>query len=380
MSDIKLFRGRILLVVLICIIQSVICIGCDLSRDAADLKSVRTPQPTRIRDIQVNIGDKDEYGGTVIAVDKFDNNYDIGALTAVSKDGRYYLFRLDTFDGNLYEASKNAKLVIWDSIDKKEVDRIEGKLAGEHMRNSVLDMENKRIYYDDMLCVNYIDLKQKKKVDVLSKFKIKPGKEYMDEFGNHQYNVGFLAFDNGNLFVCTRLEKDTDKPVCTLYRINGEECKKINIDIKEKIAFLSVLGIVDGNKMMCRINSKFYITDFDGNILEERPMIDNKDFNTLGSSYMYPSNDGRKLLYSLGKTPTDLYVYDFETREVKVLCPGGRNYLGMSIPSIREKYGECFDAFWAGNGRIIAKIALYEGEMKFPLGYDAVAAKEYEVN
>jgi len=167
-----------------------------------------------------------------------------------------------------------------------------------------------------------------------------------------------------------------------MYRIKDEECTKINMGIKEKIGSMGILGTIEENKLMLLINSGFYIIDFDGNVLEKRPLINNKDFKTYGSSYMYPSYDGKKLLYSLGKTATDLYVYDFETKEVKELCPGGRNYLGMNIASIREKYGVCHNAFWAGSDKIVAIITLGETIFYYGSSYSddrAVIAKEYKI-
>jgi hypothetical protein len=324
----------------------------------------------------VKSGDKDDYGGTVIAVDNFDNEYNLGALRSISKDGRYYLFQQAQYDNKTHEPSKKAKLVIWDSIDKKAVNSIEGEIAAVYMRNSVLDMENRRVYYGDMYSVNYIDLKRAEKVDVLSKYKIKPGKEFVDESGNLQYNIGFIAFDNGALFVRIIDQREHDNLVYNLYQIKDEKLKNININIKTEIDYMEILGTIEGSRLMLQINSKFYITDFDGNVIEERPLIKNKDFENLGSSYMYPSYDGKKLLYSLCKTPTDLYMYNFETKEVKVLCPGGRNDLGMTIPSITEKYGESYDAFWTGNSKVIAIIGF--GDLMFD-GTRRLVAKEYTI-
>ncbi|KNY25569.1 hypothetical protein [Pseudobacteroides cellulosolvens] len=376
MGKYKSLRIKALFIGVLIITQSMIYTGCDKNRNL-EVEASYTPQVTAAKDIQVKVGEKDEYGGTVIAIDKFDNNFNIGTLTSISKDGRHYLFQLDPYDFKTHEPSDKARLVIWDSVDKKVIASIEGKIAAAYMRNSVLDMENKRVYYGDMNSINYIDFNQKEKVDILSKYKIQPGDEFMDKSGNLQYNVGFLAFDKGTLFVNIRTQKDPDNTDYSLYQIKDEKCKKINIEIKEKISFMEVLGVIEGSRLMCQINSKFYITDLDGNVIEERPLIENKDFKVLGSSYMYPSYDGKKLLYSLGKTPTDLYMYDFETKEFKVLCPSGLNDLGVNIPSIREKYGDCEGCFWAGNDRVIAKIGL--GEILFG-GMRTVIAKEYKID
>ncbi len=375
MGQFKSLRIKALFIGVLFITQSMVLTGCD-QKMAGDIETSYTPQVTAARDIQVKIGEKDEYGGTVIAVDKFDNNFNIGTLTSVSKDGRYHLYQLETYDLKTHEPSDKAKLVLWDSVDKKAIDSIEGKIAAAYMRNSVLDMENKRVYYGDMQSINYIDFKQKEKVDILRKYNIQPGNEFMDKSGNPQYNVGFLAFDKGTLFVNIRTQKDPDNTDYNLYQIKNEKCKKVDINIKEKISHMEVLGTIEGNRLMSQINSKFYITDFEGNVIEERPLIENKDIKVLGSFNMHPSYDGKKLLYGLGQTPTDLYMYDFETKEVKVLCPSGLNDMGMNISSIREKYGDCEGYFWAGNDRVIAKIGL--GEMLYP-GPRTVILKEYKI-
>ncbi len=375
MGHTKLFQIKVLFIAVFIFTQSMMFTSCD-QKSNSDLNAANTPAATSVSDIEVKSGDKDDYGGTVIAVDNFDNEYNLGALRSISKDGRYYLFQQAQYDNKTHEPSKKAKLVIWDSIDKKAVNSIEGEIAAVYMRNSVLDMENRRVYYGDMYSVNYIDLKRAEKVDVLSKYKIKPGKEFVDESGNLQYNIGFIAFDNGALFVRIIDQREHDNLVYNLYQIKDEKLKNININIKTEIDYMEILGTIEGSRLMLQINSKFYITDFDGNVIEERPLIKNKDFENLGSSYMYPSYDGKKLLYSLCKTPTDLYMYNFETKEVKVLCPGGRNDLGMTIPSITEKYGESYDAFWTGNSKVIAIIGF--GDLMFD-GTRRLVAKEYTI-
>jgi hypothetical protein len=392
----KVFSMAVAAVALVAVMSVTVVFGLNSAMEYFDFKSSNVPKTKTVGSIQVEVGEKDEYGGTVIAIDKFDNNCNVGALRSISKDGRYYLFQLSSYDLKTHQPSDNGRLVwwdnvdsdngrlvLWDNVDKKAVYSIKGRMDGVYMVNPVLDMENKRVYYTDMNSIKYIDFKKKEKVDVLSKYKIEPGKEYTDEFGNPQYNVRFFAVDKGTLFVSIRTQKDSDNPAYSMYRIKGEECKKINMGIKEKIDFMDVLGTIEGSRLMLRTNTGFYITDFDGNVLGKRPVINNKDLETNGLSYMYPSYDGKKLLYSLGKTPTDLYVYDFETKEVKVLCPGGRNYLGMNVASIRDKYGECYNAFWAGNDKIVAKIRL--GDTLISFGIDsngdnsAMVAKEYKI-
>jgi hypothetical protein len=59
-----------------------------------------------------------------------------------------------------------------------------------------------------------------------------------------------------------------------------------------------------------------------------------------------------------------------------VLCPGGRNDLGMTIPSITEKYGESYNAFWTGNSKVIAIIGF--GDLMFG-GTRRLVAKEYTI-
>jgi hypothetical protein len=50
--------------------------------------------------------------------------------------------------------------------------------------------------------------------------------------------------------------------------------------------------------------------------------------------------------------------------------------MGMYLPNIRKKYGECLGAFWAGNEKVIAKISM--GEISFG-GPNTVIAKEFKI-
>jgi|BioPla2DNA2_1021312.scaffolds.fasta_scaffold00251_34 hypothetical protein len=48
---------------------------------------------------EIAVGETDDLGGTVIAVEQFDNGFNISDMVGVSRDRRYYLFQIDSSDG-----------------------------------------------------------------------------------------------------------------------------------------------------------------------------------------------------------------------------------------------------------------------------------------
>ncbi|MEN2776903.1 hypothetical protein [Acetivibrio clariflavus] len=210
-------------------------------------------------------------------------------------------------------------------------------------------------------------------MDLFQKYILK----YMKDDGIDWENVnGFVdwpAYDNGNLFVNVVFSVDS-KQKCKLYHIKDNECKEVKIKINEEIAYMRSLGAIEGNRLMYRINSKFYIIDYEGNVLEERLLIDDEIFNTLGAYRMRVSYDGKKILYELGKNPIDLNIYDLETGKTRVLCPGGYNDGEYGDKDTFELYGLSYINLWSGNNTVIVVIELYDKES----GNQTIVAKAFE--
>jgi|GEM_PF-520430 len=325
---------------------------------------------------EIQIGKIDDLGGTVIAVDKFDNGFKISDLIGITKDERYYLFQLNRFVEGSNELNDRAKLVIWDNKEKCIFDETSGRYASSHIGKPIINVEERKVYFTDIKGVYLVDFKKDESIDILKKYQIKSSKETSAEWENKISYVDQIAYDDENLFINISF-KENSKENYKIYRINENGCKEIIINIQDEIRYIRNLGIIDGKKFVYRINSKFYVVDYDGNILEERPLIDNNKFNLLGSNSEVVSSDGKKLLYSSGKTPTDINIYDFETKETRILCPGGIRNDGSGDILLAEKYGESYLNFWTGNNSVFAIIGLYKDNQP---DNETVVAKTFKVN
>jgi len=62
----------------------------------------------------------------------------------------------------------------------------------------------------------------------------------------------------------------------------------------------------------------------------------------------------------MGSALLNTNIYDFETKETRILCPGGIRNDGSEDILLAEKYGESYLNFWTGNNSVFAIIGLYK--------------------
>jgi len=238
----------------------------------------------------------------------------------------------------------------------------------------IIDEKELKVYYRGVKTVCYVDFRKDETVDLFQKFILKHMREDGMDWENVNGFVDWLAYDRGNLFVNVVFSVDSNQR-CKLYHIKDDECKEVKIKTDEEIAYMRSLGAIEGNRLMYRINSKFNIIDYEGNVLEERPLIDDERFNTLGAYSMRVSYDGKKILYDLGKTPVDLNIYDFETGKTRVLFPSGYNDGKYGDEKTIELYGNSYMSFWLGERSVFAVIDYNDIESENQM----FIAKIYEV-
>lgn len=275
------------------------------------------------------------------------------------------MFQIDRFIkyGNELKANENARLVIWDSIEKKIYAEAQGLHAANYMRSTFLDIKNKIVYYGTNSSVCYIDFKDNSHIDILEKHSIKSKEKY--EFGNSLYYVDYFTYANGNLFINIRTQtpsKTSSQSVYKIFRICNNNCTVIKqIQTFDSNQYIHILGAVDEKYLMYFYNGKYYNVDFDGNVLQAKP-------GKVGSLSAQLSHDGEKILFSRGKTPNDLILEDVESQSEIELCPG--------TPQSADKYGIHFKSFWIDHQKALAIIGFPSlGEQS---DYSSIVMKKYE--
>ncbi|HEX9060525.1 MAG TPA: hypothetical protein VF941_10125 [Clostridia bacterium] len=315
----------------------------------------KTPASVKNEEITLpdylKVGEKDSYGGTILAVATLDKTFKLRDIVGLSPDGRYYLFQVDKSikDGEDYRANDKARLIIWDSHEKRAYAQAQGSFAAKYIRSCCLNIENKVVYCGDNSGIWSVDFKTNECVDILSKYKLP------------QNYVDYFAYNNGNLFIDLWTQDSPDNTLprtCTIYRINSGEChiikKSQSPDYKNDV---HILGIVNQKHLMCFWNNQYHLMDFEGRIIEEKDGL----IGSLGSCV---SPDGKKIAYSKGKTPTDFIVNDVDSGKDTVLCPGETN------PDIKNS-GCRFASFLIENQKAISVIG-FEREHQVPIEYDVV--------
>jgi hypothetical protein len=180
------------------------------------------------------------------------------------------------------------------------------------------------------------DIDSGKNYDLLTKMGI--------ELDGH---ISLFSYDDDRLVaIIGSFVKDVDGNDTKL-----ETNRLLEIDLKEKNYRFVELPFTPWNAVMCRgidfvgedylisyidVEQKTVIVNKNGEIIRDIPL---EDFSYIVNMKVSPDNS--KILYQLGKTPIDLYVYDIEkNRKITIVDPSKDS-------STDRKYSYCIFSTWS---------------------------------
>jgi hypothetical protein len=260
------------------------------------------------------------------------DKYKVSDIVGMSEDGHYWLFQNDRLipEGDEVKPNKNASLTLWDNRERKVLFNLEGLEYASYFRSVFISSSKGKIYFEG----------KGKTLDFTGQ-----GSELPIEYGlplnASSYRV--LGEINGTLYVSVVLSEQEfsiysipqGKPISDLKFLKN----KRTIDVCEK-GFYTIEQ--EGKKFEKVL---LYLVGFDGNKQLIGDMAKADRSCTYGITILDASVDGRYILYSVGKTPTSLAVYDTSNKNSRSLC------LGDGVSTELRKVN-----FWCGNKEAMAVI------------------------
>lgn len=222
-----------------------------------------------------------------------ESKYDIKGLIAIKNDGNQLVYYAD-------------KKLIYKSKNMCKEYSIGAPI---HTPPALyLTEDGKKICFEEVISTRNIDTSTIKIIDTEGNITIDLGEKIFQ----HKYNLYNFSYSNGYILALKENEKGNVEPILI----------DLNKNTFEKVILPKQDGILNYYRYNIYKKDLILIFYYEGNehnktkmlIADKRGKIINKIENQIepGISYVRVSNDGKYMLYSAGKTPVDLYLFDFE--------------------------------------------------------------------
>lgn len=270
-------------------------------------------------------------GEITVARGAITGDHKLANLVGMSEDGRYWLFQSDRLknDGNDLKPNENAALTLWDNTKQKVILNLKGIEAATYIPSIFISTGAKKIYFEGEGKIISFSGNS-------SNLSVKSG--LMPEFD--RYKV--LGEIDDVLYVKTWLESNSNVSIYAIPR--GKPAQELGylksqyvLDVCEK-GFYTIE--YEGKKLE---KTLLYLINFAGNKQLVGDLLEADGRCLAGISKLDASVDGRYVLYSVGKTPTSLAVYDTIKKTSRILCSGDGEGSMLSIRS-----------FWCSNRAAMA--------------------------
>jgi len=268
----------------------------------------------------------------IVARGTISGKHKISNVVGISWDGNYWLFQNNRFvsDGDGVKQNENASLTLWDNRERKVLFNLKGLEYASYIRSVFISSNKGKIYIEgNGKTLDFTGQKNELPIeyDLLPKAS---SYKVLGEINDTLYVSAVLSEKERYIYSIPK-----GKPISELKFLKNKHI----YDVCEK-GFYTIEQ--EGEKLE---NVLLYLVGFDGNkqLIVDMAKVDISCIQ--GITLLDASHDGRYILYSVGKTPTSLAVYDINSKDSRILCLGD----GVSTEIRKEN-------FWCGNREALAVI------------------------